>query len=206
MLKGRRSRQRLEIEALETSVIFWPQVPTPPTEILHTLEKMRYVMAVGYFEGESSVIGILVGSDHYWDLVSGRVTLLEIKLQAVETAFGWTVQGPTVLSARVVQCSQTIVLKACGSASSKADRNAMVKKFWDLFLGIVSEFEEPASDSVRKYSEETVTTCEQRYEVALSWKPAVCLGDNRQVAEKRLVQLTKRLGQNKKTPVRVRHH
>lgn len=56
MLKGRRSGKNFKIEALETSVICQPQVPTPPTEILCTLENMKNVVADGYFEGNPQTL------------------------------------------------------------------------------------------------------------------------------------------------------
>lgn len=64
----------------------------------------------------------------------------------------------------------------------------MAKKFQDLENLNISEPESPPGDPVRKSFEgKTVTTRKQRYAGALPWKSAVCLGDNKKVAEKRFV-------------------
>ncbi|KAL1447919.1 hypothetical protein MTO96_028308 [Rhipicephalus appendiculatus] len=39
-------------------------------------------------------IGLLIGGDYLWDLATGRTVKLGKWLRAVETAAGWTVQGP----------------------------------------------------------------------------------------------------------------
>ncbi|KAH7977329.1 hypothetical protein HPB49_000681 [Dermacentor silvarum] len=38
-------------------------------------------------------ISILIGSDFYWDIVTGHITRLSPQVTAVETRYGWTVQG-----------------------------------------------------------------------------------------------------------------
>ncbi|KAH7945956.1 hypothetical protein HPB49_017835 [Dermacentor silvarum] len=45
------------------------------------------------FSGRTINISILIGSDFYWDVVTGQVSRLSPQVTAVETRFGWTVQG-----------------------------------------------------------------------------------------------------------------
>ncbi|KAL1475933.1 hypothetical protein MTO96_036920 [Rhipicephalus appendiculatus] len=42
---------------------------------------------------QDSTISVLIGSDHYWRVVTGRVERFADTLCAVETIFGWVIQG-----------------------------------------------------------------------------------------------------------------
>ena len=43
-------------------------------------------------------LSVLIGSDYHWQIVSGRVERLTKSLLAVESTFGWAVQGPVAVS------------------------------------------------------------------------------------------------------------
>ncbi|KAL1469958.1 hypothetical protein MTO96_024723 [Rhipicephalus appendiculatus] len=39
-------------------------------------------------------IDLLIGSDYYWQVATGRIRRLSNGLTAIETLLGWTLQGP----------------------------------------------------------------------------------------------------------------
>lgn len=68
-------------------------------------------------EENGNFISLLVGSDNYWQFVTGNVKSVCKKcknLKAVHTKLGWAVQGPLLLlRATSVNCSTAIVLGTC---------------------------------------------------------------------------------------------
>lgn len=54
-------------------------------------------------------LSVLIGADFYWEMVSGRVKRLSDSLVAIETMFGWTVQGPVSM----LSMSETSCMKIC---------------------------------------------------------------------------------------------
>ena len=40
-------------------------------------------------------IDVFIGSDYYWDIITGEVARGDDKLVAVSSKFGWVVSGPT---------------------------------------------------------------------------------------------------------------
>ncbi len=39
-------------------------------------------------------LSMLIGSDYYWRIVLGQVERVTVTLVAIESIFGWSVQGP----------------------------------------------------------------------------------------------------------------
>ncbi|KAH7937462.1 hypothetical protein HPB49_012610 [Dermacentor silvarum] len=64
---------------------------TPSNSVL--LSSFHLEVADASQGGESENIDLLIGGDHYWEIVMGSTKRLSSKLMAVETLFGWTVQG-----------------------------------------------------------------------------------------------------------------
>ena len=65
-------------------------------------------------------------------------------------------------------------------------------------MGITEKHEtKPSDDRVIQYVRETMEFKAGRYQVRLPWKENVTLGDNKAIAEKRLMQVTKKLWKNR---------
>ncbi|XP_064488292.1 uncharacterized protein LOC135400377 [Ornithodoros turicata] len=122
-------------------------------------------------EGE---IGLLIGCDELWKLVSGEVKRCKSdgRLVAVESVFGWTFQGPTTVTSYSTTDSSTtaVCILKVGVGTSDDD---ILKRFWELDnLGISQE-----PDSKQEHNAEVLEDFIQklerrngRYEVALPWK------------------------------------
>ncbi|KAH7961862.1 hypothetical protein HPB52_012882 [Rhipicephalus sanguineus] len=108
-LETKRGEKR-ELEVLETDVICDQTIPKPPKETLEKLEALGYECADSNDYGPKD-IGMLIGADYLWDLTTGRTVKLGKRLRAVETAAGWTVQGPVEGSNNDGHCTQTVMLR-----------------------------------------------------------------------------------------------
>ncbi|KAL1433746.1 hypothetical protein MTO96_012278 [Rhipicephalus appendiculatus] len=193
-LETKRGDKR-ELQVLETDVICDQTIPKPPKQIMEKLEALGYECAdFGHDDDGPKEIGLLIGADYLWDLATGRTVKLGKRLRAVETAAGWTVQGPVERNEKDSHCAQTVMLRT--SVIEKT--GDMLNKFWTLeSIGVIEGNEATRTSPALEFFEGTVTTVDGRYEVSLPWKTEIVLGDNREVAMKRLNQLTKRL---KKSP------
>ncbi|KAL0146815.1 hypothetical protein M9458_057754 [Cirrhinus mrigala] len=142
--------QKIEIEALET-----PQVCTAVMKIPE----------------------LSIGGDYYWRIVSGRAERITDALVAVESIFGWSVQGPVKMS---------IV----------ADAACLLKAFWEIeSLGItMKQTENPEEEEALLQFEKTTHYKDGRYKVELPWRPDKPeLPDDYRTAKKRFEGLKRQL-------------
>ena len=153
-------------------------------------------------DGEEFDLDILIGSDCYWQLVTGHVIHGNDGPTAMHTRLGWVLSGPVkgvapdsqsnvnIASTHVLRCST----QPCPPAESTIE--ASLKRFWELeSLGI-----SPNEHSVYEEFLSTVTHRDGRYEVHLPWKDSqVTIPDNYQLSLKRLEALLRRMRQDPKT-------
>ncbi|UYV60621.1 hypothetical protein LAZ67_1001682 [Cordylochernes scorpioides] len=142
---------------------------------------------------DSPKIELLIGSDIYGSLLSGRVKQLKNGLTAIETHLGWTICGPSPKKDEQSDCSSLVVI-------SMHSRNMSVDYLWDLeTIGIkdprenLSKLEE--DKIVHQHFLNTVHQQEDgRCCVGLPW-----LGNqegipsNRHIVERRLFNTTRKL-------------
>ncbi|XP_077536014.1 uncharacterized protein LOC144148339 [Haemaphysalis longicornis] len=97
--------------------------------------------------------------------------------------------------ANVTHCANVVVLRASVEANEVSE---VLNRFWDFeSIGVKCEDERSSeNDLVITKFEETIKKTNERYEVALPWKPRVDLADNLAVAAKRLHILMKKLGKD----------
>lgn len=140
-------------------------------------------------------VDVLIGCDHYWELVTGSVCRNERGPTAIHTKLGWVLSGPTntpIIEHTSSYAVTTHSLRAGGHpmCTGTAQLNEQLRSFWELeSLGIIEEektlYEEFAA---------TIRFQDGRYKVPLPWKEFhEPLGDNYQLCEKRLKGLLKRL-------------
>ena len=141
--------------------------------------------------GEELQIDALIGSDHYWQLATGKVIQGQSGPTAIHTCLGWILSGPVwsaaELNSLTSQVSHTLHIQATNATPSLDN---LVKQFWDLeSLGITQN--EPSVHDVFKKS---VQFTNNRYEVSLPWRPnQPQLLTNIDLAKKRLQGLLKKL-------------
>jgi len=135
-------------------------------------------------------IGILIGADAFRNLLLGRVAELSNGLTAVKTLIGWSIMGePNVRDSNVA-------MKVTGMVISSAS----LEQLWSLeSIEIRDPVEVQAKEVNARLTKDhflqTVTRTESgRYAVNLPWidgQPKI--PDNRRIAEKRLLNCTRKL-------------
>ncbi|CAI5682672.1 unnamed protein product [Oreochromis niloticus] len=181
--------QSIVIEAVETPQVCSAIMKVPGEQIQHELKKRRLQLADFPGSNEEPELAILIGADYYWQIVTGRVERLTETLVALESTFGWSVQGPVSAS--------TVTEATCMFIPCEEEQllSKQLKAFWEIeSLGITNEkTKNPEDDEALQMFERTTMFKDGRYQVELPWRPErVELSDNYRVAKKRLEGLSKR--------------
>ena len=140
-------------------------------------------------------VDVLVGSDQYWELITGETRRGASGPVAIDTRLGWVLSGPTSspISEHTTHGLVTHTLRVDAMAQDVATLDDRLKTFWEL-----ESFGVPESDrSVYDKFLETVQFKDGRYEVTLPWKDShPVLPDNYQLSLHRLQGLLRRLRQD----------
>ena len=184
------NQQRIEIEAIETPQVCSAVMKVPGDQIQRELKKKGLQLADFPDNDDDPELSILIGADYYWQVVSGRVERITETLVALESTFGWSVQGPVSMSS-VAEATCMFI---------PVEEDTLVSKqlcaFWEIeSLGITSEkTQNPAEEEALQIFERTTTFKDGRYHVELPWKPERAdLQDNYRIAKKRFEGLKRRL-------------
>lgn len=201
-LRSQYSRAEIRIEALEVPEICADVMAAPPDVVVKELVEKGMIIADASPEEERCERGIslLIGADNYWDVVTGTIKRIS-GLVAVETIFGWTLQGPTgSKSSSILSSSTTGVMRVTVSNEGvNGELSTQLRSFWELEHIGISHNEQPkkGDEEILRHFEATVLHENGRYQVSLPWnEKAQCLQDNKGVAYKRLRSLTTRLSKN----------
>ena len=146
-------------------------------------------------QDEATQVDLLIGSDFYWEFVTGKTIRGDDGPVAIETSLGWVLSGPTGLGESeksAVSLFNTHTLRVEGMTNRELDKT--LKTFWELeSLGI----EEVSNDPVCDRFTSTLQIKNGRYEVSLPWRDYHDdLPDNYDLSRRRLHGLLKRLQQN----------
>ncbi|XP_040072369.1 uncharacterized protein LOC120844584 [Ixodes scapularis] len=111
-LRNQYSRKDVRIEASEVPQICAYIIAAPPEIALSVPEDMLIADTDFINKEREKGISILIGAGYNWEVVSGSVKRLDKGLMAVDTIFGWTLQGPmSSTSSTAIYSSITGVLK-----------------------------------------------------------------------------------------------
>eukprot|EP00731_Ephydatia_muelleri_P005954 Em0003g202a len=135
-------------------------------------------------------VGILIGADNYWSLMTGRIRKGRTGPTAVETDFGWVLSGPVkglsteTTSVNLLSCHVLNVGMLSPHSDTKMEQ--ILHSFWDLeTLGIKSQ-----EGSVYDNFMRTISYEDGRYCVSLPWKdPNPLLPDNFNLCQARLFEI-----------------
>lgn len=136
----------------------------------------------------------MIGSDHYWQLATGKVIQGQSGPTAIHTHLGWVLSGPVCSAAEQNTLnSQFIHTLHIQSSGSSPHLDSLLKQFWELeSLGIKQN--EP---SVHEAFKQSIQFKSGRYEVSLPWRSnQTQLPSNLELARKRLQGLLKKLCQH----------
>lgn len=145
-------------------------------------------------QGEMLEVDMLIGSDFYWEFMTGEMIRGESGPVAVNTTLGWMLSGPADMTGQqksTVSLITTHTLWADGVTNRELDTT--LKSFWDLESLGIQEASDPVSDQFAN----TVQMKGGRYEVSLPWREYHDpLPDNYDLSRRRLYGLLRRLKQN----------
>ena len=141
-------------------------------------------------------VDMLIGLDHYWKLVTGKVIHEGDGPIAMQTRLGWVLSGPVPGLSCQTTCNlvstHLLMVDAYMPEESGQSLDSTLKKFWDLeSLGVNQD-----TPDVYAEFERWISFKDGRYEVALPWKETHgALPSNYELSLKRLTGLLRRLRQ-----------
>ena len=101
-------------ENLQLTFLVVPMICDPLAwhSLSHAVEMFPYLskLELADVEGEFD-IDVLIGSDLYWRLVTGRVVRGENGPTAIETVFGWVLSGPVDMAPEAFVLTSTHMLR-----------------------------------------------------------------------------------------------
>ena len=123
-------------------------------------------------------ISILIGSDHYWNSITGETRRGQGGPIAIRSEFGWVLLGPVGFTTPDIPCSTLMTHSLHIDAMPLQDAQILydrLKSFWELQSFGISNLEKTMHDEFR----DKIHFNEGRYEVSLPWKePHHPLPDN----------------------------
>ena len=186
-VKQKCNRVRLQLQGkskdIEISALCYPKICSP---LLTTIDLERYPHLQGLDIADENLIDqstdfasnidVLIGSDHYYDVVTGDVQRGDGGPVAVNSEFGWMVSGSAyaktaqddgTLTQLIVQKPDSAVLSESLRPGDDELTNAL-RRFWDTeSLGIL----EPESVQEMEFLRDPKFNGSQgRYQVSLPWK------------------------------------
>ena len=151
-------------------------------------------------------IDVLIGSDHYWDFITGEVIRGETGPLAIASKFGWILSGPATTIAGA-ENEREVVSNLIISEGIEFDpaRGTMdeitheLKRFWDVeAIGICDKATGESLTMSSELSPDIVFNG-QRYEVSLPWRQdCLPLSDNYESCNGRLLSLHRKLSKQPK--------
>ena len=162
-----RNHEELELYALDFPVICSPLPNKIKVADYVHLEGLDFADNFDNTDRES--IDVLIGSDYYWDFVTGDSIKGDQGPTAVYSKFGWLLSGPTYdQSSSIAVSSNLIISGGCNLMFGEHDELVeSMKKFWESeSVGIIPEDQ---SLPVDKRKPETHFNG-RNYEIGLPWK------------------------------------
>ncbi|XP_014673356.1 PREDICTED: uncharacterized protein LOC106813672 [Priapulus caudatus] len=185
-----RGAPRVKFAAVEVPVIC-ASLQHPRVSVNSLVKSCDLPLADIYSGGEEASVDILIGMDHYWDLVKDGMKRLPEGPVLLETLFGW------VLSGR--KAGGGVQLEPLSLLCVGNDLEPALRNFWELESISIFEGEKGLPDRVLETFNETITFVDGRYEVALPWKEPASLPkllNNERQAEARLQGLSRKLSRD----------
>ena len=199
-LSNIRNGQSVQLEVLEIPRVCSSIMRVAGEEVRRELERKGLQLADTSVSGmETQELGVLIGGDHYWKIVTGKLERLSESLVALDSKFGWLIQGTVSMLNVTTETEPTDVGTLHVSVGLDEKINHTLRSFWEIeSIGIMNEKESlKSNEEALQLFEKTVQFKEERYEVRLPWKNEDhYLPSNYNVAKRRFDQLVKKFQNN----------
>ena len=189
---------------VEVSALCFPKICSP---LSASLDVSRYPHLQGLdftdasmVDGSQPNIDILIGSDFYFEVLTGEVVRGDSGPVAVNSKFGWVVSGPTLERGEKSDMSMAnLVIEKIGSQNpypnneNDSELSRALRKFWAIeSLGIQDEVDRTRDSEF--LSDIRFEETEGRYEIQLPWKNSCApKSDGYMMCSRRLFQMHSRL-------------
>lgn len=198
-LRGIRTGQEIEVELLEMPTLYTSTMTTAGVVLRKAMEEKGMPLAdtpLSGMEGRES--GVLAG-DYFWEIVTGKTKRINVNLVALESKFGWLIQGAMSVLNVMHEIRKTGVMHI--SIGEERVLSDQICSFWEMdSLGIQMETETKLSmegEGAQKFFIQTIKEIGGRYEVRLPWRTEnVTLSPNYKTALHRFNMLVKRFRNN----------
>lgn len=198
-LRNLKTNEAVLVELLETPTVCSSKLKVADEKIRRRLQDKNLQVADTPVRGmETEELGVLIGGDYYWDIVTGRTERLEKGLVAVESKFGWLIQGVVSVPVMNVTTEPVEVDVFHLSVGEEKMLTDQLRSFWEIeSLGINADTEKPPEQDALKLFDDSISLKQGRYEVCLPWKDNVSdLSKNYNTALNRLNNLARRFQRN----------
>ena len=136
------------------------------------------------YDCEKEKIDIIIGADHIWKFLTGRIHRTQSGYIACESSLGWILHGKRDSKKR-------------SDTETFSYFTQSIPQLWDLdTIGITSENTEKEDTTLKVFKESTHRDENGRYEVSLAWRPNKSIQSNYDNAYKRYVNTKKHLKSN----------
>ena len=190
-------------EGIEFAALCFPSICSPLNRVVtlgHHPEFQELELAdlppSNNWRHADGTIDVLIGSDHYWEMVHDEIIRGSGGLVAVNSKLGWLISGPVVSQELDSNASHAYLavamqgpssLEECSKGTSGLEQE--LRKFWETeSIGIVEDSDVELSDkpfpSQIKYD-----FIQGRYKVGLPWKSTRPESSNYNLCVGRLMKL-----------------
>ncbi|XP_040064349.1 uncharacterized protein LOC120838474 [Ixodes scapularis] len=133
ILRNQHNGKKYKIDALNTHSISEQELPSPEEDVIGKMEELGFKSGDDLNGLDCGGVVILLGSEHYWECVTGRIQRLSN-----------SVHGSTQLTSDTVSCSQVTVL----ISAVDEQEPSILRRFWELeSVGVLEEAERDQSDN-----------------------------------------------------------
>ncbi|XP_037909920.1 uncharacterized protein LOC119650847 [Hermetia illucens] len=171
---SRARRDELD-EAIEILAIVVPEICSTAFQYVRSteLDILGLKLAdTSYLNETEFEIGMLIGADIYWSIVKDDFNRITDNLVAIDTIFGWTLQGPiSTQGTSVTSRNLNVGVIEDNSLESLVDR---IERLWVVDDITSNHHKLQVDDIIEKHIRKNGT----RYEASLLWRNDECTIDN----------------------------
>ena len=148
-------------ESVTINALSFPVLCSPlPSKINIDCPHLKGLELADNWDQTDCSIDLLIGSDQYWDIVTGETRVRETGPVAVKSSLGWLLSGPVTSTANNIGTHSNLIISRPAEAYSISTNDTnlvkMIEKFWNTeSIGI----KEPALPECEIYS---IRTCHTR--------------------------------------------
>ena len=115
-----------------------PLVSQPIATCIENTNSFKGLEFAGYSDGKSSLqVNVLIGSDYYWELVTGSVCRSEYGPTAIHTKLGWVLSGHMPATSNSRSSANLVTTHVLRVDAETAGLDEQLGSFWELeSLGI----------------------------------------------------------------------